>query len=97
MRSPLPISTNREMAFAQCVSRMTQGCSYATGTRRPFTEACTIRNFAAAALIAMWFLLQSAEPSVALVFPVAALAGLQHVGHAQSGDVLGLLVAQLGR
>src|SRR5207248_11339478 len=97
MRNPLPMSTNSEMAFTQCVSRMIHGCSYATDVCRPFTEAFTICNFAAAALVAMRFLLESAEPAVALVFPVTALVRLQDIGHAQCGDVLGLLVAQLGR
>src|SRR5437667_10821753 len=97
MRSPLPISTNSEMAFTQCVSRMIQGCSYATDVCRPFSEAFTISNFGPAVVVAMPFSLESAEPSVALVFPVAALVRLQDIGHAQRGDVLGLLVAQLGR
>src|SRR5260370_5916503 len=40
---------------------------------------------------------QSSEPAVALVFPVAALAGLQNIGHADGVQILGLLISQLGR
>src|ERR1019366_6732485 len=40
---------------------------------------------------------ESAVPAIALVFPVAALVGLQHVGHADGVEILRLLVADLGR
>src|SRR6266852_4820201 len=40
---------------------------------------------------------QSSEPAVALVFPVAGLAGLQNIGDADGVQILGLLISQLGR
>src|ERR1700693_3958529 len=40
---------------------------------------------------------QSSEPAITLVFPVAALAGLQNIGYADGVQILGLLVSQLGR
>src|ERR1700690_1688505 len=40
---------------------------------------------------------QSSEPAVALIFPVAGLASLQNIRDADDGQILGLLVSELGR
>jgi len=44
------------------------------------------------ALVAMFTVLRT---SCTLIFPIAALAALQHVGHANGVQILGLLVASL--
>src|SRR5713101_7377962 len=89
--SPLPTITNSETAFTQWQRRTTKGCSYTAWVTSPvFTSSIAIARVA----MVISSELQTIEFGVALVFPVADL--LQYMAHLEVGEVLRLLVANLG-
>src|SRR5439155_23586922 len=89
--NPLPTITNSETAFTQWQRRTTNGCSYTACVTSPVrTSAIAVARVA----IVISSQLQAIECGVPLIFPIADL--LQHMAHFKVGEVLCLLVADLG-
>src|SRR5437870_10053491 len=89
--SPLPTITNSETAFTQWQRRTTNGCSYTACVTSPVrTSSIAVARVA----IVISSQLQAIEFGVPLIFPIADL--LQYMAHFKVGEVLCLLVADLG-